>query len=78
MAATAAITANYEIIITWKVYKLETTFLSRPISSMVRNAMKLTFAFYDHSVYHKIQNERLNTYSHGVILEWELQIDGSI
>ena len=34
-------------VITWKVYKLETQFFSRPMFSWVRNAMKLLFAFYD-------------------------------
>ena len=53
--------------------------------SRVRNAIKLSLSFYDHSNYFKmaaiwvkIGVLRLNTYSRGVILLWELQIDGSI
>ena len=53
--------------------------------SRVRNAMKLSFAFYDHSnylkmaaIWVKVVILRLNTYSLGVILLWELQIDRSI
>ena len=45
-------------IITWKVYNLETHFFPRPMFSRVRNAMKLSFAFYDLSNYLKIQNGR--------------------
>ena len=49
--------------------------------SRVRNAMKLSFLFYDHSNYLKMAAvwvKRLNTYSRGVILLWELQLDMSI
>ena len=56
-------------------------FFPRPMFSRVRNAMKLSFLFYDHSNYFKmaaIWVKRRNTYSRGVILLWELQIDMSI
>jgi hypothetical protein len=59
MVALAAITVNYEI-----GYNLESIqvrdpiFFPRPIFSRVRNTMKLSFAFYDHSNYLKIQNGR--------------------
>ena len=48
--------------------------------SRVRNAMKLSFAFYDLSNYLKIQNVILLFYDHSNYLKilWELQIDVSI
>ena len=94
MAAAAAITAKYEIGHNLKSIQVrDPIFFPRPMFSRVRNAMKLSFAFYDLSNYLKIQNGRRNwrfqTYSRGVILLfydhsnylkilWELQIDVSI
>ena len=71
--AAAAITANYEIAHNLKSIQLrDPIFFPRPMFSRVRNAMKLSFAFYDLSNYLKIQNGRRNwrfqTYSRGVIL----------
>ena len=43
-------------VITWKVYNVEAQFFPRSMFSMVRNTMKLSFAFYDLSNYLKIQN----------------------
>ena len=92
--AAAAITANYEIAHNLKSIQLrDPIFFPIPMFSRVRNAMKLSFAFYDLSNYLKFQNGRRNwrfqTYSRGVILlvydhsnylkiMWELQIDVSI
>jgi hypothetical protein len=65
MAAAAAITANYEIGHNLKSIRLrDPIFFPRPMFSRVRNAIKLSFLFYDHSNYLK--------------LLWELQIDVSI
>ena len=59
MAATAAITANYEIGHNLKSIQVRDPFFcSRPMFSRARNAMKLSFAFYVHSNYLKIQNGR--------------------
>ena len=59
MAAAAAITAKYEIGHSLKSIQVrEPIFFPRPMFSRVRNAMKLSFAFYDPSNYLKIQNGR--------------------
>ena len=59
--AAAAITANYEIAHNLKSIQLrDPIFFPRPMFSRVRNAMKLSFAFYDLSNYLKIQNGRRN------------------
>ena len=80
--AAAAITANYEIAHNLKSIQLrDPIFFPIPMFSRVRNAMKLSFLFYDHSNYLKmaaIWVKRLNTFSRGVTLLWELQIDVSI
>ena len=48
--AAAAITANYEIAHNLKSIQLrDPIFFPIPMFSRVRNAMKLSFAFYDHS-----------------------------
>jgi len=61
MAAAAAITANYEIGHNLKSIQFrDPIFFPRPMFSRVRNAMKLSFAFYDLSNYLKIQNGRRN------------------
>ena len=50
MAAAAAITANYEIGHNLKSIQVrDPNFFYRPMFSRVRNAMNLSFAFYDHS-----------------------------
>ena len=55
--AAAAITANYEIAHNLKSIQLRAPiFFPRPMFSMVRNAMKLSFGFYDLGNYLKIQN----------------------
>ena len=57
--AAAAITANYEIAHNLKSIQLrDPIFFPIPMFSRVRNAMKLSFAFYDLSNYLKIQNGR--------------------
>ena len=59
MAAAAAITANYEIGHNLKSIQFrDPIFFPRPMFSRVRNAMKLSFAFYDLSNYLKNQNGR--------------------
>ena len=58
MAAAAAITANYEIGLNLKSIQFRDLIFHRPMFSGVRNAMKLSFAFYDLSNYLKIQNGR--------------------
>ena len=61
MAAAAAITANYEIGHNLKSIQFrDPIFFPRPMFSRVRNAMKLSFAFYDLSNYLKIENGRQN------------------
>ena len=61
MAAAAAITAKYEISHNLKSIQVrDPIFFPRPMFSRVRNAMKLSFVFYDHSNYLKIQNGRRN------------------
>ena len=61
MAAAAAITANYEIGHNLKSIQFRNPiFFPRPMFSRVRNAMKLSFAFYDLSNYLKIKNGRQN------------------
>ena len=72
MAAAAAITANYEIGHNLKSIQFRNPiFFPRPMFSRVRNAMKLSFAFYDLSNYLKIENGRQNwrfqTYSRGAL-----------
>ena len=64
MAAAAAITTNYKIGHNSKSIQVRDHIFSRPMFSMVRNAIKLYFLFYDHSNYLK--------------LLWVLQIDVSI
>ena len=57
--AAAAITANYEIAHNLKSIQLrDPIFFPRPMFSRVRNAMKLSFAFYDLSNYLKIKKGR--------------------
>ena len=56
MAVKAAITANYEIGHNLKSVQVRDPIYSIYMFSRVRNAMKLSFAFYDHSNYHKIKN----------------------
>ena len=59
--ASSAITANYEIGHDLKSIQVRDPFffsVPRPMFSRVRNAMKLSFAFYDLSNYLKIQNDR--------------------
>merc|ERR1712018_41560 len=57
--AAAAITANYEIAHNLKSIQLrDPIFFPRPMFSRVRNAMKLSFWFYDLGNYLKIQNGR--------------------
>ena len=59
--AAAAITANYEIAHNLKSIQLrDPIFFPRPMFSRVRNAMKLSFGFYDLGNYLKIQNCRRN------------------
>ena len=59
--AAAAITANYEIAHNLKSIQLrDPIFFPIPMFSRVRNAMKLSFAFYDLSNYLKFQNGRRN------------------
>ena len=54
--AAAAITANYEIAHNLKSILLrDPIFFPIPMFSRVRNAMKLSFAFYDLSNYFKIE-----------------------
>ena len=81
MAAAAAITANYEIGHNLKGIQVRDPFFPRPMFSKIRNAMKLSFLFYDHKNYLKmaaIWVKRLYTFSRGVTLLWKLQIDVSI
>ena len=54
MAAAAAITVNYEIGHHLKSIQVRDPIFSRSMFSRVRNAMKLSFVFYDHSNYLKI------------------------
>ena len=54
----AAIMANYEIGHNWKNIQARVPIYIGPMFLRVRNAMKLSFAFYDHSNYLKIQNGR--------------------
>jgi hypothetical protein len=55
----SAITANYEIGNKLKsIQDRDPIFFPRPMFSRVRKAMKLSFPFYDHSNYLKIQNGR--------------------
>ena len=55
--AAAAITANNEIGHNLKNIQVrDPIFFSIPMFSRARNAMKLSFEFYDHSNYFKIQN----------------------
>ena len=59
--AAAAITANYEIAHNLKSIQLrDPIYFPRPMFSRVRNAMKLSFGFYDLSNYLKFQNGRRN------------------
>ena len=59
MVVEAAITANYEIGNNFKSIQLrDPIFFPRPMFSRLRNAMKLSFAFYDLSNYLEIQNGR--------------------
>ena len=58
MAAAAAITANYEVGHNLKSIQARDPFFPRPMFSRVRNAKRLSFAFYNQSNYLKIQNGR--------------------
>ena len=74
-------------VITWKVYKLETHLYLDPCfqglgmqwSYLLRDMISATTPKFKMAViWVKIGVWRLNTYWRGVIILWELQIDGSI
>jgi hypothetical protein len=66
----AAIMLNYEIIFNLISIQVRDPFFSRPIflNLMIRNAIKLLFAFYDHSNFPKLQN--IGGRHYGKLLNW--------